>query len=120
MTENNNITPDPNAVQPSMPAYPAPDPNAAPAPYAPNQVYVQQSQTNGMAIAGLICAFLFTPLGLIFSIIGLKKSKQLNGEGKGLSIAGIIISVIGIIVGIACIIFLFAVASSVDPTYYSY
>lgn len=118
MTENNNITPDPNAVQPSVPAYPTADLNAAPTPYPPNQVYVQQSQTNGMAIAGLICAFLFTPLGLIFSIIGLNKSKQMNGEGRGMSIAGIIISVIGIIVGIASVIFFFVFASSIDPVYY--
>lgn len=117
MTEN-NITPDPNAVQPSMPAYPTPDPNTVPTPYAPNQVYVQQSQTNGMAIAGLICAFLFTPLGLIFSIIGLNKSKQMNGEGRGMSIAGIIISVLGIIVAIVSIIFIFVLASSIDPVYY--
>ena len=31
-------------------------------------------------------------LGLIFSIIGLCNSKKLEGSGKGLSIAGIIIS----------------------------
>lgn len=47
--------------------------------------------SNGMAIAGFILSFFIPLLGLIFSIIGLKRSKETN-NGKGLSIAGIIIS----------------------------
>lgn len=62
-----------------------------------------QTQSNGMAIAGFILSFFIPLLGLIFSIIGLKRSKETN-NGKGLSTAGIIIScvtmVITIIMGI--------------------
>lgn len=61
------------------------------------------SSSNGMAIAGFILSFFIPLLGLIFSIIGLKRSKETN-NGKGLSTAGIIIScvtmVITIIIGI--------------------
>lgn len=61
------------------------------------------SSSNGMAIAGFILSFFIPLLGLIFSIIGLKRSKETN-NGKGLSTAGIIIScvtmVITIIMGI--------------------
>ncbi len=53
--------------------------------------------SNGMAVAGLVCAFLIPLLGLIFSIIGLKRSAQ-QRAGKGLSIAGIIVSVVMMIV----------------------
>lgn len=55
--------------------------------------------SNGMAVAGFILSFFFALLGLIFSIIGLKKSKETN-SGKGLSIAGIIISCINMIIGV--------------------
>ena len=61
---------------------------------------VQQSRSNGMAIAGFICSFFFPILGLIFSIIGLNKSKTLGGSGKGLAIAGIVISAIGFVISI--------------------
>jgi hypothetical protein len=54
-----------------------------------------QKETNGLAIAGFVCSFLIPLIGLILSIIGLKKSKELN-DGKGLSTAGIIISSIGL------------------------
>lgn len=59
-------------------------------------------KTNGFAIAGLICSFFVALLGLIFSIIGLTKSKECN-SGKGMSIAGIIISVLNILLGIIII-----------------
>lgn len=49
---------------------------------------------NGMATAGFILAFFVPILGLIFSIIGVKKASQFNGNGRGLAIAGIIISVV--------------------------
>lgn len=61
------------------------------------------SSSNGMAIAGFVLSFFIPLLGLIFSIIGLKRSKETN-NGKGLSTAGIIIScitmVITLIIGI--------------------
>ncbi|MBR5950005.1 MAG: hypothetical protein IKZ87_01065 [Actinomycetaceae bacterium] len=122
MTEN--YTPEGNAAQQPIPAgAPAGDNSAqlpqAPnvQPYAPYQAYPQPKQTNGMAIAGLICAFLFTPAGLILSIIGLNKSKELNGEGRGMSIAGIIISAIGIVLGIIYIIAIFWFVANVDTGY---
>ena len=55
-----------------------------------------------MAASGLVCAiiglifFPFEIIGLILSIIGLVKSKSLNGTGKGTAIAGIIIGLIGV------------------------
>lgn len=71
---------------------------------------MEQTGNNGMAVAGFILA-LFTfffgwipilgwitwILGIIFSAIGIGKAKRLNGKGRGLAIAGLIISFIGII-----------------------
>ena len=48
--------------------------------------------------------FIINILGLILSILGFKKSKGLDGAGRGLSLAGIIISVIGILFFIGLVI----------------
>ena len=56
-------------------------------------------QNNTIAIVGFILSFFIAIPALICSIIGLKKSKELN-NGKGFSIAGIIISSIKIVLGI--------------------
>jgi len=70
--------------------------------------YNQQKKTNTIAIVGFIFSFLFALVGLILSIIGLKKSKKLN-SGKGLSIAGIIISSLSLIFGFIMIYVLYLI-----------
>lgn len=52
----------------------------------------KREETNGMAIAGFVCSFLIPLLGLIFGGIGLKTANK-TGNGRGLSIAGIVISI---------------------------
>jgi hypothetical protein len=71
-------------------------------------------QGNGFAVAGIVLAILVWPLGLIFSIIGLVKSKARYGAGKVLSIVGIVIS---LIVGATIIAFVAVAANSpaADP-----
>ena len=65
----------------------------------------QIKQTNTPAIVGLVLAiFQFNIISLIVSLIGLSKSKQLNGEGRGIAIAGIALSVIQIIFAIFIIV----------------
>lgn len=63
-----------------------------------------KNQTNTLAIVGFILSFFVAIAGLIVSIIGLKKSKEIN-SGKGLSIAGIVISSISMLFSIFIIIF---------------
>ena len=52
------------------------------------------NENNTISIVGFILSFIIPIVGLILSIIGLSKSKELDNKGKGLSIAGIIISVL--------------------------
>lgn len=52
----------------------------------------ESNSNNGLAITGFILSFFIPIAGLIVSIMGLKKSKELNNNGKGFAIAGIIIS----------------------------
>lgn len=68
------------------------------------------SSSNGMAIAGFILSFFIPLLGLIFSIIGLKRSKETN-NGKGLSTAGIIISCITMVITLIMVIISFSAVS---------
>ena len=52
----------------------------------------QPQRWNGMAIAGFVCSFFISIVGLILSIIGLKQIKERNEKGHGLALAGVIIS----------------------------
>ncbi len=65
----------------------------------------EKKETNAMAIAGIICSFLLPLLGLIFSIVGLKKSKELD-NGKEISIIGIVVSSFLMVVRLIAIVFL--------------
>lgn len=73
-----------------------------------NNITTSTSSSNGFAIAGfvvslvssLLCCGSFNVVGLVLSIIGLVKSKEINGCGKGLAIAGIIIACIFFIIDI--------------------
>jgi hypothetical protein len=49
---------------------------------------------NGFATAGIILAILFWPLGLIFAVVGLSKSHERAGDGRGVSIVAIVLSVV--------------------------
>lgn len=82
-------------------------PKAAPATSKP--------QKNGLAIAGFIvslcsilcCGSIAVP-GIVLSIIGLVKSKSMNGAGKGMAIGGIVIGSIMLVVLIFLYIIYFA------------
>ncbi|MGY4708528.1 peptidylprolyl isomerase [Mycolicibacterium sp. CBM1] len=84
------------------PYYPPPPygPPYGPGPYP----YPQPPQTNGMAIASLICAFLFAPLGIVFGHISLSQIKKTGEEGRGLAIAGLVISYLVTVLTIVAVI----------------
>lgn len=73
---------------------------------------VQSQTTNGMAIAGFVLSFFFALLGLIFSIIGLNKSKEMGGKGRGLALAGIIISAVSMVITILVYCFYWGAVST--------
>ena len=71
---------------------------------SPDAQDAQKKPVNGIAIAGLILSVLFAPLGLVLSIIGLVRSKKMDGVGRKLGIAGIVISVLVIVCVIVFIV----------------
>lgn len=72
----------------------------------------QPQKTNTMAILGLVFAFVFTPLGLIFSAIGLKQIKERREGGRGLALAGLILSIIFLVIGILIVVLALTVFST--------
>lgn len=97
---------------------PVPPPYGAyPPPYDPYG-YPRPRPTNGMAIASLICAFVFAPLGIIFGHVSLAQIKRTGEEGHGLAVAGLVISyviTVGTIIVMAAVVwFTIAVARHLD------
>jgi predicted lipid-binding transport protein (Tim44 family) len=70
--------------------------------------------SNGIAIAGLILAFLIPPIGLILSIIGLVKSGRAGR--RGVAVAGLVIGlVLTLAVGGIAYVVATKVSSALDP-----
>src|SRR5687768_10461820 len=59
----------------------------------------QQPRTNTMAVLGLVFAFVFSPLGLVFSAIGLRQVERRWERGRGLAIAGLVVSILMLAMG---------------------
>ena len=104
---------------------PADAPLSSPAPVqgygpaAPGYAAPAPVSSNDLAIAGFICSLILIPvlpigivssiLGLILSLVGLSKSKQLpERKGRGLAIAGTIISAIRIALRIIFVVAMIA------------
>jgi hypothetical protein len=70
-----------------------------------------------LGIASVVLFFFTWPativaiVGLVLSLVGLSKAKQLGGLGRGMAIAGVVTSSVGIF---ASIVFLFIVADKIQ------
>jgi len=85
-----------------------------------NPQYAQApAKRNGMALAGFILSLVnvFCCLGglnlfaLIFSIIGLVKAKDYNGDRKGLALAGLIITIVAMVISVIVYVIMIATGS---------
>ena len=115
-------------AEPTAPMYvpTKPEPDYSEPVYA-QPVYAEPSQTVpqsevdsilGWGIAGLVCAFLMTLLGIIFSAIAMSKAKRMRqvygflpqraSTGRGLGIAGLIISIVLTALGLLLVIIVIA------------
>jgi peptidyl-prolyl cis-trans isomerase B (cyclophilin B) len=69
------------------------------------QTPARQPSINERAIASLICAFVFPPLGVIFGHLALDQIERSGQKGRGLAIAGLalgyLFTVIAIVGGLA-------------------
>lgn len=122
MNENENQT----QTQPLNPNYPPPGYHYPPPVYYPAPVYAAPA-TNGMATAGFVCSLIgllffagiLSPLGVIFSSLGLKKANVLPGrKGRGLALWGLWLGIIGVVFVVIVIITIVVVYY--DDHYYYY
>ena len=102
--------PDPYAPPPEggPPQPPGQAPDSAQPPYGqppygqPQYGYppAQQAGTNGFAIASLVCAFVCSPLGIIFGFVARGQIRRTGQGGDGLALAGIILSIVFLVLGV--------------------
>lgn len=85
-----------NPPPPPYGGYPPPYGAHPPSPYGGYPPvyagYPRPQPTNTLAVASLVCAFVFAPLGIAFGHISLSQIKKSGEEGRGLAVAGLIIS----------------------------
>jgi hypothetical protein len=96
---NTPESPQSGGYQTSAPPYGNQPPATPPYGSAPPTAPAAKPGTNGLAIAGLILAFLAAPIGFILSLVGLIQAGRRGQAGKGLAIAGIIVSIILMAIG---------------------
>lgn len=85
--------------------YPEP-PDWGPRPYPPYPPYpYPPRRTNALAIASLVCAFVFAPLAILFGHLSLSQIKRSGEDGRGMAIAGL---VIGYVLTVATVLLLVA------------
>lgn len=76
-----------------------------------NEVPAQQPRKmNTMAILALIFAFVFSPLGIVFGLIGRKQIKRTGEGGRGLATAGLVLGIVFVVVGLATAVLVTIVA----------
>ncbi len=94
-------------LPPQAPPSQVPGPGGYPAPtgYPAPVGYPQPEQgRNGLAIAGLILAILFAPLGFVLSLIGFIQAGKRGQKGRGMALAGMIIGFAFSAIGIAIVV----------------
>ncbi|MFI9011297.1 DUF4190 domain-containing protein [Actinosynnema sp. NPDC053489] len=60
--------------------------------------------TNGMAIAALITAFLFSPAGIVLGIVARKQIRRTGEEGWGMATAGLVVGAVLTVLWVAGIV----------------
>jgi peptidyl-prolyl cis-trans isomerase B (cyclophilin B) len=99
---------------PYGPYPPPPGPYAGSYGYPGYPGYPPPRGTNALAIASLVFAFMFVPLGIVFGHVSLSQIKKTGEEGRGLAIAGLVISylIIGFMVVVTALsVFFFVYAA---------
>jgi hypothetical protein len=74
--------------------------------YSPATPAPAPGKTNTMAILGLVFAFVFAPLGIVFSIMGRNQIRQTGEGGAGLAKAGLILGIVFTVLSVLWFIFL--------------
>lgn len=66
-------------------------------------------RTNAYAIVSLICAFVFSPLAIIFGHLSLKQIASTGEQGRGMAIAGLVLGYLSVLALLAYIVIVIVV-----------
>lgn len=99
---------------PPAPVAPQPSASLAPAQAFGPPGYRQAAPTNSMAIAALVSALVFAPLGIVFGHIALSQLKHSGEDGKGLAIAGVVLGYVGTALFVLALVFYVVVLSALS------
>jgi uncharacterized protein DUF4190/uncharacterized protein DUF4333 len=80
---------------------PPPMPGPAPAP----------SRTSTAAVLALVFAFVFAPLGIVFGLIGRRRTRRTGEGGRGLATAGLLLGTVFTVLGIVAMLTMVGVLS---------
>ena len=69
--------------------------------------------TNTMAILSVVFAVLFSPLGIVFGIIGRRQTRRTGQPGRGLATVGLALSVVLLVLGVVATVYLTVLAAQV-------
>lgn len=104
------VPPPYGGYQPEYPSHPVGYPAGYPPP----------ARTNGMAVASLVGAVLFAPLGIVFGHISLSQLKHSGEQGRGIAIAGLVIgyvmTALAIVTVVLAVVFAFILVKVADDT----
>jgi peptidyl-prolyl cis-trans isomerase B (cyclophilin B) len=67
---------------------------------APAPAHPRTGSLNALAVASLVCAFVFSPLGIVLGLVARSQIRRTGQRGDGLAVAGIVISIVSLVVGI--------------------
>jgi hypothetical protein len=69
-----------------------------------------------MAILSIVFAFLFSPLGIVFGLIGRRQTRRTGQRGRGLATVGLALSVVFLVVGVGATLYVTVLAVQIAPS----
>ena len=80
--------------------------------YPPYRPSPPPPHTNALAVASLICAFVFFPLGIVFGHVSLLQIRKNREGGHGLAVAGLVISYVVAVLTVVAVVLAFVFAAA--------
>lgn len=72
--------------------------------------------TNTMAILSVVFAVVFSPLGIVFGIVGRGQTRRTGQSGRGLATIGLVLSVVFLVAGVAAVVYATVLVARVAPS----
>ncbi|WP_051085850.1 DUF4190 domain-containing protein [Actinomycetospora chiangmaiensis] len=88
-------------------------PHASPEQPATAYAPTTPQRTNVMAILSIVFAFVFSPLGIVFGIMGRRQAAERHENGRGLATAGMWLSIAFTVIGLLTAVIVTIMAASV-------